>query len=61
MLEDGSTVLAGSTNGDWNAANAGDDDFAACKLDVDGTLLWKWQVTEGWCLIDVRPPEHSRQ
>lgn len=41
---DGSTVLVGSTEGDWNATNAGSRDFAAVKLDEDGTVLWKWQV-----------------
>lgn len=44
MGEDNSVVMAGYTYGDWNATNAGSRDFAACKLDADGTLLWKWQV-----------------
>lgn len=44
LAEDGSAVLSGSTTGDWNATNLGQTDFAALKLDVDGTLLWKWQV-----------------
>lgn len=45
MWTDGSTILAGASNGDWNASNLGDRDFTACKLDVDGNLRWKWQVT----------------
>lgn len=45
MWEDGSTILAGNTKGDWNGTNLGRDDFAASKLDMDGTLQWKFQVT----------------
>lgn len=41
---DGSIVLAGWTSGDWDAANEGDGDFAAVKLDADGVQLWTWQV-----------------
>ena len=41
----GSTVLAGYTYGSWNGSNNGLDDFAAVKLDVDGTVEWKWQVS----------------
>ena len=55
MAEDGSVVLAGSTTGDWNTTNAGEPDFAVLKLDGDGTLVWKWQVTHvsctGTCLL----------
>lgn len=43
---DGSVVLAGYTAGDWAAENQGGNDFAAVKLDADGTLLWQWQVTQ---------------
>lgn len=46
VLEDGSTILAGSSKGDWNAPNLGDQDFAACRLHGNGSLLWKWQVIE---------------
>lgn len=45
MADDGSTIIAGSTLGNWNATVMGEKDFAACKLDVNGALLWKWQVT----------------
>lgn len=45
LVEDGSAVLSGSTTGDWNVTNLGGTDFAALKLDADGELLWKWQVT----------------
>ena len=41
---DGSTVLAGYTEGFWNGTNNGLEDFAAVKLDADGTAEWKWQV-----------------
>lgn len=36
-------MLAGYTSGDWNGTQ-GNDDFAACKLDNEGALVWKWQV-----------------
>ena len=42
----GTFVLAGITYGDWNGANAGDRDFAALKLDADGNVIWKWQVSK---------------
>ena len=42
----GTFVLAGSTQGDWNSVNAGDRNFAALKLDTDGNVMWKWQVSE---------------
>ena len=42
--EGGSTVLAGSTYGSWNDTDSGSSDFAAVKLDADGTVEWKWQV-----------------
>lgn len=44
MMDDGSTILAGSTGGDWNGTNLGGQDFAASKLDVNGNLIWTWQV-----------------
>ncbi|CAN0353237.1 unnamed protein product [Laminaria digitata] len=37
-------VLVGRSSGDWDGANAGSADMAAMKLDIDGNLLWKWQV-----------------
>lgn len=40
----GSTVLAGYTEGSWGSTNTGLEDFAAVKLDTDGTTEWKWQV-----------------
>lgn len=44
MEEDGSIILAGYTRGDWYGTHLGNYDFAAVKLDTNGTLLWKWQV-----------------
>ena len=41
----GSTVLAGYTEGSWDGANNGSSDFAAVKLDADGTVEWEWQVS----------------
>lgn len=46
VFDDGSTIVAGATAGDWAADNLGEQDFAASKIDVNGTLLWKWQVNE---------------
>ena len=42
---DGSVVLAGYTKGAWIGANDGSYDFAAVKLDAEGTEVWRWQVT----------------
>ena len=44
MGSDGSVFLAGDTSGDWDGVNEGGRDFAACKLDVNGTEIWRWQV-----------------
>lgn len=44
---DGSFILAGYTSGNWDGTNSGDEDFAALKLDADGTVRWKWQVGYG--------------
>lgn len=41
----GSTVLAGFTYGSWNSNNSFSSDFAAVKLDAEGTVEWKWQVS----------------
>lgn len=43
--DDGSVVLAGSTAGNWDIVNRGYEDFAAVKLDANGTVLWHWQVS----------------
>lgn len=43
-FDDGAVVLAGYTSGDWHTRTNGGDDFAAIKLDTDGSVLWKWQV-----------------
>ncbi|CAM9254578.1 unnamed protein product [Sphacelaria rigidula] len=42
--EDGSVVLAGYTDGSYDGRSTGLEDIVAVKLDVDGELLWKWQV-----------------
>lgn len=39
--------MAGHTAGDWDEVNAGEEDFAAVKLDQDGLELWRWQVRCG--------------
>ena len=40
-------VLAGQTDGSWNATSAGVSDWAAMKLDANGAVVWKWQVRHG--------------
>lgn len=42
--DDDSIVLAGRTEGDWAASNAGGSDFSVIKLASNGTRLWSWQV-----------------
>ena len=46
MTEDGSYILAGHTEGNWNGERNGGRDFAAVKLDAGGKEVWKWQVRE---------------
>lgn len=41
---DGNILLAGLTYGNWNGTNVGFAEAAAVKLDLDGTVLWRWQV-----------------
>jgi len=50
----GSTVLAGYTSGSWGSTNNGSSDFAAVKLDADGTVEWEWQVSGN---LEVVPKE----
>ena len=42
--DDGSVVLAGWTFGDWCRTSLGFADFAAIKLDANGSVIWRWQV-----------------
>lgn len=42
--DDGSFVLAGWTNGTWDEPSDDSFDFAAVKLDADGTETWRYQV-----------------
>lgn len=44
MADDGSALFAGTTFGDWVQVSVGSWDFAAMKMDVDGNVLWTWQV-----------------
>lgn len=43
---DGSIVLAGVTDGNWDGELVGTTDFAAVALDEDGAELWRYQVCE---------------
>ena len=46
IAEDGSILVAFRTDGDWDGVNVGRDDFAAVKLDANGTEIWRWQVSQ---------------
>lgn len=45
LMEDGSFILTGYSEGSWNGANKGAADFVALKIDSDGKEIWKWQVS----------------
>ena len=45
---DGSILLAGYTEGDWDGISAGGYDFIMVALSADGEELWRWQVTRYW-------------
>lgn len=51
MGDDGSVFMAGSTDGSFSGSNAGFNDFAVVKLDINGTELWRWQVGGTFCLL----------
>lgn len=44
LAEDGSMIVVGETDGSWDGANAGGNDFAAFRLDADGEEIWRYQV-----------------
>lgn len=44
VLNDGSVILAGRTEGDWHGTSKGGEDFAVVKLDALGLESWRWQV-----------------
>lgn len=50
--DDGSVVVVGRTYGDWEGTSAGEWDFAAFKLDSEGDLVWKWQVSL-YCSVSI--------
>lgn len=37
-------VAVGISFGNWSGTNAGSGDMVATKLDINGDVLWKWQV-----------------
>lgn len=46
VMDDGSVILGGQTEGDWAMADAdGSTDFAAAKVDQDGVEIWRWQAS----------------
>lgn len=45
-MEDGSVIVVGLVNGTWGSKpSIGAADFAAVKLDCNGTVLWRWRVS----------------
>ena len=47
VAEDGSVFVVIETNGHWGGSlRVGADDFAAVKLDANGTEIWRWQVSQ---------------
>ena len=51
VLEDGSMVVAGGALKDPDSELY----FTACKLDADGTIIWKWQVNHDKCTTPNAP------
>lgn len=48
----GSVVLSGFTNGNWSGTHRGSRDYTAMKLDSDGEVVWRLQVTAAHaCLL----------
>lgn len=43
-------ILVGTVEGTWDSTTQGGYDFAAVKLDADGTTLWRWQVCSDYLL-----------
>lgn len=43
-FDDGSVILAGTTEGDWGQESSGGADFAMVKLNALGFEEWRWQV-----------------
>lgn len=44
VLEDGSVLLTGDTEGSWATVSTGNKDFVAVVLDASGNELMRWQV-----------------
>lgn len=45
-LDAGGVVLAGYSKGNWSGTSKGSNDFTAVELDLNGTVLWRWQVIQ---------------
>lgn len=45
-LNAGGVVLAGYSKGNWSGTNKGSKGFTAVELDLNGTVLWRWQVIQ---------------
>eukprot|EP00904_Undaria_pinnatifida_P009181 jgi/Undpi1/5393/HiC_scaffold_2.g00674.m1 len=46
-------VLVGTTNGSWDSPNAGGEDMAVIKLDIDGNILWTWQAASAAARVEA--------
>lgn len=55
FLGDGSVVLGGYTNGEWDGPNNGGRDFAMVKLNALGLEEWRWQVPSN-CWTELLKP-----
>ena len=51
--DNASVILVGLTHGNWSGTNHGGGDFAAVKLDADGSVLWRWQVQGKYGVISA--------
>lgn len=49
---DDSVLLVGYTEGLFNTTGLTQRDFAAVKLDVNGSVAWKWQVLHSVAYVD---------
>ena len=60
-FDDGSVLLAGSTEGDWSGMNMGGSDFTVIKLSASGNMKWNWQVINQEGLFHRASEDQSRE
>ena len=59
MGGDGSVILAGYTCGNRIITQVGECDIVVVKFDLNGTLLWTWQVTVACLLVQISTPDDA--